>query len=53
MMQRIRCLFGRHKRDSKKVKIDRDDNPRSVCVGCGKPMVKEYPGATGVWRLED
>lgn len=53
MLQFFRCLFGRHRRDSRRVKIGEDGNERSVCRGCGRPMIKEYRGATGWWRLAD
>ena len=52
MLQRTKCLFGNHNRDSHRVKFLPDGNERSYCSGCGRAMVKEYKGVAGVWRLD-
>lgn len=53
MLQIVRCWLGNHKRDGHKVRISQDGTERSICSGCGRPMIKEYKGATGYWRLTE
>ena len=37
--QLARCALGRHNRDRRRAQFD-GDVFRSVCTGCGRPMVK-------------
>lgn len=53
MFQIIKCRLGRHKRDSRRVTKRESGIARSVCVGCGRPMLKAYRGLSGVWQLAD
>ena len=46
MLQLLRCAFGTHHRDRRKAWHDGSDY-RSVCTGCGCPMVRGFSG----WRL--
>jgi hypothetical protein len=36
----ISCLFGRHRRDRRRVRHDGNDF-RSFCSGCGAPMIRD------------
>ena len=49
ILNRIGCLFGKHERSGKKALLEPDGTARSVCKGCGKPMIKD-----GVsWRMDE
>jgi hypothetical protein len=43
IVQRFRCLLGRHKRDRQKAVYDGQEF-RSVCRGCGNAMVRSPHG---------
>ena len=45
--QRVRCVAGAHARERKRAHFD-GEQFRSVCSGCGKPMVKAPSG----WIVE-
>jgi hypothetical protein len=46
--QYLRCLFGKHAPDRNRARTTRDHIIRSVCKGCGRPMIKKRFG----WALE-
>jgi hypothetical protein len=47
VMQRILCLFGYHRR-SRGAARHYPDVVRSVCRGCGTPMIRDVDG----WRVD-
>ncbi len=47
LVQRLSCLFGKHRRDSRRAHRD-NMVMRSRCKGCGRAMVKDERG----WALE-
>ena len=48
LIQRIKCLFGKHER-SRSAAVDYPDAMRSVCRGCGRRMIRDFNG----WRIDD
>jgi len=48
IVQRIRCLFGKHHRDRHGVWHD-GTSFRGVCAGCRAPMKRDFHG----WHLVD
>lgn len=47
LWQRVQCVVGSHERDRKRAHFD-GEQFRSICSGCGKPMVKTRAG----WIVE-
>lgn len=47
LLQRVQCMVGSHARDRKRAHFD-GEQFRSVCSGCGRPMVKTPSG----WAIE-
>jgi hypothetical protein len=47
LLHAIPCLFGRHHRDFARSALV-DGKFRSVCTGCGWPMVRKFAG----WRID-
>jgi hypothetical protein len=45
-LQLFHCLMGNHHRDRHKI-VRAPSGDRSVCRGCGKPMVRDF----GEWRV--
>jgi len=46
VVQRIKCLWGRHRRDGRRVRYA-GQYDYSLCTGCGRPMIRDV----GRWRL--
>lgn len=47
LIQRVRCLFGAHRRSRSKAWYD-GGTPRSRCAGCGARMTKKM----GRWAVD-
>ena len=47
IVQRVYCMFGYHKRSRGAAHND-PDAVRSVCRGCGVPMIKRFQG----WEVD-
>jgi hypothetical protein len=43
MMQRVKCLFGRHLPSRRRAR-ETPDGRVSVCKGCGRPMMRAAAG---------
>lgn len=48
VFQLVRCALGKHVRDRRAAWFD-GNLWRSTCVGCKRPMVREFDG----WRMAD
>jgi len=48
ILQLLRCTFGQHRRDRRLATHD-GEYFRSVCTGCGRPMIRTHDG----WQLAD